>query len=532
MRFLSARRAVSACALSAAAVAALVAPGASTASLGAQCSGANIGGQGSSLQKLAQELWNPAFNTSAEKHACNGTQGTKATPTISYNPSGSGTGLKSWGVGKVEHKFEATNAFIGTDEAPNPTALAEIEENETTITPQAVATIPVLQAAVAVIVHLPEGCMATSTSNAGRLVLNNGTLEKIWRNEISKWSQITDNGDKLMPFSMKVANVTETSGSAIVTVASGGFPEVVVGMKVNGSGIPSGTTVSAISGNELTLSKAATASALVTLTFVSPACHAETSIAHVVRQDGSGTTHIFKKYLALVNSASFEATNNKSEAVGSRTWNEIAEGPENTTWPTADAVIRPVNKGGTELVAKVAATPSSIGYANLADARANTAFIPSPGGTGGVFRATFWVPIQNNEGETVTYADPASNKEVDAPKESNCGSEEYTNGVVAFPPESVRESWSAVTTKTTEPHYTICGLTFDLALIKYGAFGGTSLAEATTVNNYMQFVVNGTKEVEGNKQNGGQTLIKLHDYEPLTGTVLKEAQKGAALVGF
>jgi hypothetical protein len=34
------------------------------------------------------------------------------------------------------------------------------------------------------------------------------------------------------------------------------------------------------------------------------------------------------------------------------------------------------------------------------------------------------------------------------------------------------------------------------------------------------------------KRNGGQALIKNHDYEPLTGTVLKEAQKGAALIAF
>jgi ABC-type phosphate transport system substrate-binding protein len=462
MTFLSARRTVAACALSAAAVAAFVAPSASNASLGTQCSGSNIGGQGSSLQKLAQELWDPAFNTSAEKHACNGTQGTKATPTISYNPSGSGAGLKSWGVGKTEHKYEATNAFVGTDEAPNPTQLSEIEENETTVTPQAVGTIPVIQAAVSVIVHLPANCVATSTSNKGRLVLNNSTLEKIWRAEISKWSEITDGGDK-----------------------------------ITGTG-----------------------------------CNAETTIQHAVRQDGSGTTHIFKKYLGLINkTGKFEATNAKGEAVGSRTWDEIAEGAENTTWPTADAVIHPVNKGGGELVELVAKTASSIGYANVADARANKAFIPAPGGTGGANTATFWVPIQNKEG-TVTYADPATNKEVDALKESNCSKEEYTNGEVAFPPENVRESWSAVTTKTTEPHYTICGLSFDLALLPYGSFGGTSLTEATTANNFLQFVVSSTKEKEGNKQNGGQALIKLHDYEPLTGTVLTEAKKGAALIGF
>jgi ABC-type phosphate transport system substrate-binding protein len=461
MTFLSARRLVPACVISAATVAALVAPGAANASLGAQCSGANIAGQGSSLQKLAQELWNPAFNTSSEKHACNGTQGTKATPTVKYSPTGSGAGLKSWGVGKVEHKYEATNAFVGTDEAPNPTAKAEIEENQTTITPKTLATIPVLQAAVAVLVHLPEKCVATSTSNKGRLVLNNITLEAIWRGTITKWSEITENGDKL-----------------------------------SGTG-----------------------------------CNAETPITKVVRFDNSGTTHVFKKYLGLINAATWEGTNFAGEAVGPKTWNETAEGPENTTWPTADAVVRPTEKGNGPVVAKVAATPSSIGYANLADSRANANFVPP---TGGANKATFWTPIQNkgDKGETVTYADPATNKDVAKLAEANCAKEEYTNGESVFPPSSVLESWSEVTTKTVEPKYTICGLTFDLAFTSYGAFPGTSLEEATTVNNYLQFVLDTVKEKEGNKVNGGQALIKLHDYEPLVGTVASEAKKGAALVGF
>jgi ABC-type phosphate transport system substrate-binding protein len=458
-----ARRLIPACLISAAALAALVAPGAASASLGAQCSGSEIGGQGSSLQKLAQEIWVPNFNTSSEKHACNGTQGTKATPKIhAYNPSGSGAGLKSWGVGKIGHNYEATNAYVGTDEAPNPTAKAEIEENETTVTPKALATIPVLQAAVAVIVHLPEKCIATSTSNKGRLVLNNTTLEAIWRGTITKWSEITDNGDKL-----------------------------------SGTG-----------------------------------CNAETPITHVVRLDGSGTTHIFKKYLGLINKTSFATTNVKNESTGNHTWNEIAEGSENQSWPTADAVVRPEATGNGPVVAKVAATSSSIAYANLADSRANANFVPTLGGPN---KATFWAPIQNKgeKGETVTYADPATNKEVAKLAESNCAKEEYTDGESVFPPSSVFESWSAVTTKTIEPKYTICGLTFDLAFAKYGAFPGTSLEEATTANNYLQYVLDTVKETaEFPKRNGGQALIKLHDYEPLTGTVLKEAQKGAALVGF
>jgi ABC-type phosphate transport system substrate-binding protein len=463
MTSFSARRLAPVCIISAAAVAALVAPGAANASLGAQCSGSNIGGQGSSLQKLAQEIWVPNFNTSSEKHACNGTQGTKATPKINaYNPSGSGAGLKSWGVGKIGHNYEATNAYVGTDEAPSPTAKAEIEENETVLQPKTLATIPVLQAAVAVIVHLPEKCIATSTSNKGRLVLNNTTLEAIWRGSITKWSEINENGDKL-----------------------------------SGTG-----------------------------------CNAETEITHVVRLDGSGTTHIFKKYLGLINKATFATTNVKNESVGNRTWNEIAEGSENQSWPTADAVVRPESTGNGPVVAKVAATPSSIAYANLADTRANSAFVPPAGGPN---KATFWAPIQNKgeKGETVTYADPASNKEVAKLAESNCSKEEYTDGESVFPPSSVLESWSAVTTKTVEPKYTICGLTFDLSLTSYGKYPGTSLEEATTANNYLQYVLDTVKETaEFPKRNGGQSLIKLHDYEPLTGTVLKEAQKGAALIGF
>jgi ABC-type phosphate transport system substrate-binding protein len=460
MTSFSARRLVPACILSAATVAALVAPGAASASLGTQCSGSNIGGQGSSLQKLAQQLWDPAFNTSASKHACNGTQGTKATPTIAYAPNGSGAGLKSWGVGKVEHKFEATNAFVGTDEAPNPTAKSEIEENETTITPKTLATVPVLQAAVAVIVNLPEKCVATSTSNKGRLVLNNSTLEAIWRGTITKWSEITEGGDKL-----------------------------------TGTG-----------------------------------CNPATPIAKVVRFDGSGTTHIFKKYLGLINkSTSFETTNFAGEVTGSKTWNEIAEGKENTSWPTADAVKRPTEKGNGPVVALVAATPSSIAYANLADSRANAAFVPPAGGPN---KTTFWVPIQNKTVEPITYQDPSTNKEVAKLAESNCASETYTNGEIAFPPSSVLESWSEVTTKTVEPKYTICGLTFDLAFAGYGKYPGTSLEEATTVNNFLQFVTDTTAEKEGNKNIGGQSLIKNHDYMPLVGTVLKEAQKGSALVVF
>jgi ABC-type phosphate transport system substrate-binding protein len=454
MKLLSARRLVPACILSAAAMAALVAPGAASASLGAQCSGVNVTGQGASTQKLAhQTVWGPGFNTSTKsKAACSGTQGSKGKPEAKYTSTGSGAGLESWGVNKHAAVFDATNAYIGTDEAPDVTQKKEIEEGETTLIPNTLASIPVLQLSVAAIVNLPANCTATSKKNAGRLELNNVTLEGIFRGTITKWSQITEDGDKL-----------------------------------SGAG-----------------------------------CNAETTITPVVRKDQSGTTHIFKRYLGLINGGSF--TTEKEET---KTWNQVAEGPESTTWPKAANVVKPAATGGGALVAKVAETPGSIGYAGLPDARANGSFTPGPG-KGGPGTAKFWAPLQNNGLGTTKqkFVDPSSNKDAEAVAESNCKSTEYTNGEVAFPPASVLEEWNAVTTRTIEKKYTLCGLTFDLAFTSFGSFPGGTLGEATSVHDYLKFVVD-------SKGSGGQKLIAKHDYLALPkGAVMTEAQEGAAKIAF
>ncbi len=451
MTSLSARRLIPACILSAATVAALVAPGAASAAgkLGNQCSGSNIIGQGSSLQKLAQEkVWDPEYNVSGAAHACNGTQGNKAKPTVTYTSTGSGAGLESWGANEHAADFEASNAWVSTDEPPNSTQISQIEAHGAAKT---LETLPVLQGAVAVIVNLPTGCTASNNRNQ-RLVLNNVTLQKVFIGEIIKWSEIKDDGDKL-----------------------------------SGKG-----------------------------------CNAETAITPVVRLDESGTTHIFKKYLDLINFGSFE-----TEKAETKNWNEISEGTENTTWPKAANVVRPASTGGGALVAKVAETPGSIGYANLADARSNGKFT-KPAEGGGPKTARFWVELQNNgvgTTGTVTYADPATNNDAEALANANCGGEEYANGENPFPPPSVTEPWNEVTTKVTEKHYTLCGLTYMLAFTEYSKYTGTTLQEATAVNNFANFVlgVNTTKGSEG-----GQSLINNHDYLGLpSGPVLTDAQKGA-----
>jgi ABC-type phosphate transport system substrate-binding protein len=446
MTIFSARRFASACILSAATVVALAAPGAANATLGAQCSGANLKGGGSSLQNLAQvETWGPEFNKSTNSLACSGTQGSKGTPKITYEGTlGSGGGMEQWGInGKT---FNASFGYIGTDEPPDATQLKEIQAQSSAPTEATVETIPVLQGAVADIVNLPTGCTATAPKFAGRLVLNNVTLEKIWRGELTKWTEITDGGDK----------------------------------------------------------------------FTGASCSGE--IKRVVRLDQSGTTHIFKKYLALINGS--------KTIVEGKSWSEISEGKLNVEdWP--GTVLRPSGTGGGKEVAKVAETPSSIGYANLADAFTNGGFIP-PGG--GPKTSKFWTPIQNNGLATTggTYQDPALKKEKAQLSNANCKKTEYTNGAgAAFPPKSTLDTpWNEVTTSTTESKYPLCGLTYDLGLKGYSKYPGTSLEEATTASNYLLYELS-------TKAGGGQKVIKNKNYEELPkGPVSTEAGAGAKEVTF
>jgi ABC-type phosphate transport system substrate-binding protein len=442
MTLLSARRIIPACIITAASVAALVAPGAASAgTLAEQCAGENITGKGSSLQKIAQlSVWNPDFNTSANAKGCNGTQGSKGVPTVTYTSVGSGAGMEAWGLNG--HAFEGSNGYVGTDEPPNQAQKEEIESHKIKAsTEKTLETIPVVQGAVAIIARLPKGCTSLSKSYSGRMVLDNVTLQKIWNNEITKWSQITDNGDELI-------------GSACTTAQK------------------------------------------------------ESTIVHVVRKDQSGTTSIFKKYLALING--------EKDVFGELGWREISEGHPNVEdWP--GTVTRPAGTGGGEEAKMVAETPSSIGYVNLGEARSNGSFTGTIGGKG---FARIWVPIQNNglEQEEETYADPSTNNESGEVANANCLNTEYTNGETPFPPASTLDAWNEVTTRTTEAHYPICGLTYDLSFHEYSKYPGTTLGEATTANNYLLFEL---------ALEGGQSLIKKHDYLELPTAIRLEAHEGA-----
>ncbi len=273
MTSFSIRRLILACTVSVAAVVAVAAPGSASASdLGEQCSGSAIKGNGSSFQAPILKKWAEEFNTSKNLFACNGEQGSKGTPKVEYLSGGSGACLHGWGAESTEPVKYGEFGYCGTDEAPNPTQKAEIESHAAKgVKEKSLEEIPVLQGAVAVIVHLPEGCLATSEiekggvkSKLGRLVLDDTSIEGVYAGTIKTWKQLLEN--------------QAAEGSA---------------------------------GKDKLKCKEAS--------------EEEKRIVPVVRLDHSGTTHIFKAFLLQINAEPKEMEEYPEEVGGKKTGCGAAE---------------------------------------------------------------------------------------------------------------------------------------------------------------------------------------------------------------
>ena len=283
------RRALTACALPAALSAVLVAPGAASADPGGeQCGGEEIGGKGASLQELAQiKVWTPEFKNAADTNAlaCNGNNGAKKVINVVYTSTGSGAGLRSWGQepkAATEVSYAPGNAYIGTDEPPNGLQKEEMEKHSSLFvakTSKLLQTIPVLQAAVTIPIHLPKGCTSVEGGLVpGRIGLSLDTVEDIFAGQIVAWKSAL-NTAKLLP---KGCNEEKKEGKTVE----------------------------------------------------------KEQIKRVVREDGSGTTSITKKF--------FDVVNAKKEIEPGKTWKQLAESANNTKWPAeaTDPVIKAAKNSG------------------------------------------------------------------------------------------------------------------------------------------------------------------------------------------
>ncbi|MFI4977202.1 MAG: hypothetical protein ACHQC8_00770 [Solirubrobacterales bacterium] len=269
-------------------------------------------------------------------------------------------------------------------------------------------------------------------------------------------------------------------------------------------------------------------------------CNSEEEINRVVRLDKSGTTHLFKEFLAeasentKLEEVPFEAEKFGEPEAGkgfpcgvelepaNKTWGQVATGCENQRWPNGTkAVVRPANSGNTGVIETVAATSSSIGYGDMAQVR------PTFGAGGGT--SEFWVEVQHNfepkkPATAATYADPSSNGDSKTVAESNCAGVVYTNGKEKFPPKDTRALWNAVRAKIKEGKYSICGLTYDLLLDEGSKYtketeSALTLGGATSAVDFQLWINNAVA-------NGGSSLIKKHDYTALPDPIADKAEEG------
>ena len=138
----------------------------------ALCTGANITGAGSSLQRIAQtEVWKPGF----EGSTCN--SGTH--PTITYSSTGSAAGMSAWNFDGAKGSIDTGFSFIGTDDAPSAAQIANIKSKAGGAQ---LAVIPVAQTSVAILANPPAGCEVEAITNSN--------LAGVFEGRISKWSQL------------------------------------------------------------------------------------------------------------------------------------------------------------------------------------------------------------------------------------------------------------------------------------------------------------------------------------------------------
>jgi hypothetical protein len=471
MKVLFARRLrlIPACIISAATVAAMVSPGAASATLGTQCSGADITGQGAAVEKVAQEVWTSNFNTSSDKFACAGgsKQGDGKKPTVTYDTTSSGAGLRSWGAefkSESEIKFGPTNAYVASAEAPNSAQQGAILKQESTDTENTLLTIPVAQFSLTVYVALPSGCTANSTGAAGRLVLSDKTLQEIYAGTIKTWGGITDDGDTVIG--------TGCATDPIIPVVRGEKAGTTNVLKKY-LGLINTSTLETPSGNE----------------------------SWDALSEGKLNT-VWPT--ALTGQVKTTVEGDAAEA------EKVASIPVST--PTDGAI-------GYSNLAELRVTNLFSGAGN--GAGTSKFWVEIENGAKGK------APKQ-----TLTYADPATNGDVGAVGGANCAKTAYTNGSNPFPPPSLTGLWNEVTTSVPtspsplkEKDYSLCNFTYVLAFTEYHLLEakGATLEEATAVNNFLEFVAD---------KKGGQAELVPNDYESLPKTVASKVVTAVAGIGF
>jgi hypothetical protein len=535
------------CAIAAIAIAAAAVPTQAHAAFALnKCEGAEIQGEGSSLQKVAQlNFWIPQiFNTSLF-----GGCGSSA-PKVTFNSASSGCGLDTVGAGVAAAgcvSFSGKEAewqkpgyrdgnqlFGAADFAPDPAEEANIDNGPTgagTAGAGAIHVIPVAGAAITLVVHFPNGCELKNpaepggngkTSTGGLAAKEKGTGSEVEGQNNDPASAFT--GDKFSNRTLRVHISDEE------------LAEVWQGHITTWNGIVPQEEF----GNALLAER--------------EAC-AQTPISRIVRQDTSGTTYNFKHFLALLPSS--------VTPDGPTLWtsSESQVGKTNTVWPLGSAtepgvppsvsaknecveavhICHSLEGSGGSLSNAVIATNGSIGYLDLATAR-EKGYDMTANTTGEESKndRLYWIPLESvtppasgsgtgavNAG---VFAEPTTEAKAHfSPlganaKGANCAGADY-RGIPTTPAsDPTLGDWSqAIATGGTT--YPLCAITYDLAFDDDAPVYGntpTEEAKARTVKDYLTSVVS----------SAGQFELPTFDYAALPLSIVEIAETGVAAIGW
>lgn len=446
-----------------------LAPRANAAFSSSQCGGADVLGRGASFAQAAHGAWEVNFHNVF----CGGDA-----PDILYDPAGSGAGISG-----MEARGGADPRFGGTDDPLTKTQKEKINAGTGAAGDEGlIHQIPIAVGAVAPLVNFPTGCDPKDLPVAAQTDEQNldadGTPDDVIRVKFTKaqWEAVWAQG-------------ASEGGPAPAVLWSDVFETLKT--KV--------------------------------------AC--EKPIIRVVRFDKSGTTFAFKDYLDKINGA--RKWNEKFQA-DNREWPGAVLGPREDcpkvsgVFPTgpgadsadpnsagADNLTSSCSSNATNLVATLSKFDGSVGYADIASARAGGLAIEAEKND----NDTFWTQLQNGKEEFKEPTSDVNGFRKDGFPGANCKDTEFKNV-----PATTLDEWNATSGVNSQKGYGLCTLTFALAFDDnadaYSAQpAAVEEARARTVKDYLTYVVS-----------DGQSQLFANDYTPLPTAIAAISKAGVELI--
>jgi hypothetical protein len=487
----------------------------------AKCAGSAVQGEGSSLQAVAQEqFWTQdVFYTS---FGCG--SGALSSSPVTYKSDGSGCGIAAIGGGPgakatcAPGTQEAQNAKAGeratttrfaASDAPLTPAQKAAAQAEGTEKAGLIHQIPVAAAAVAAIVHFPEGCSLEDPTQSG----GNGDTTT---------GGVNDPGDK------DGTGDLATEETLRVHIPAAELEKIWDGEAVTwGQVLTSEAKVHIVGTNDTSVLNSGVACANV-------------PVRRIVRLDGSGTTYNFKAYLSLLPGAPSSLWTTAPVVGDNNVWpvtnskNETPEPANKATNVCEDAshiCTAAAEKGG-PLAAAVRETDGSIAYVDLATARKEHFDIEKK-----KTDHTYWIPLQTinpekpeNERVGTNYVEPTAVATAHivgngATLGANCTNADYRGMPTTPASDPTLGDWSgAIATGSTDTvTYPACALTYDFAFDDdapvFGE-GGEEQARARTVKDYLEAI----------ESSAGQLGLGAADYGTLPLNIQGIGQKGVAAI--